>query len=271
MSVAKETSENGFVPYNPEYKRKMNKSEIPNCNILGVNIAAINPEWLCSYVSKNISDLSGDYICFSNVHTTVTASENPDYLKVQNGGIMAVPDGGPLATVGRKRGFPDTQRTMGPIFMGEILKISVENGFSHYFYGSTDETLRKLKENLEKDYPGINIKGMFSPPFRALTGQEDSDYIKMINEADADFVWIGLGAPKQEFWMAQHQGKVKGLMLGVGAAFDYFAGNINLAPRWMQKNNLEWVYRLVQDPKRLFKRYLYTNPRFIWNVFIRGK
>ena len=268
MNVVEEKK---FVPYNSEYKRKLNKSEIPFCNILGVNIAAINMEWLCSYVSKNIADLSGDYICVSNVHATVTASENPDYMKAQNGGIMAIPDGGPLASVGRKRGFSDMQRTTGPSFMEEILKISVKNGFSHYFYGSSEETIKKLRGNLEQSYPEIQIKGMYSPPFRELTEKEDADIVEMINEADADFVWVGLGAPKQEMWMAEHQGEIKGLMVGVGAAFDYHAGNIDRAPDWMQKSNLEWVYRLIQDPKRLFKRYLHTNPKFIWNVIIRGK
>lgn len=271
MSIANKAEGNFLVPYNPEYKRKLNKSEIPFCNILGVNIAAINMEWLCSYVSKNIADLSGDYICVSNVHTTVTASENSNYMKVQNGSIMAIPDGGPLAYVGRKRGFTNMERTTGPNFMEEILKISIKKGFSHFFYGSSKETLKKLREKLEETYSGINIKGMYSPPFRRLTEQEDADIVKMINEADADFVWVGLGAPKQEFWMAKHQGQIKGLMVGVGAAFDYHAGNIERAPEWMQKSNLEWVYRLIQDPKRLFKRYLHTNPKFIWNVIVRGK
>lgn len=262
---------NRTVPYNKNFNRKIDKSEIPACKIYGVDIAAVNMTQLCSFVCENIADLSGDYICVSNVHTTVTAAEDSEYMKVQNGGIMAVPDGGPLASVGRKRGFSQMERTTGPSFMEEILKISVENNFSHYFYGSTEETIEKLRENLEQNYPGLKIKGMYSPPFRTLTENEDADVIEMINEADADFVWIGLGAPKQEFWMAEHQGKIKGLMIGVGAAFDYHAGNINRAPEWMQKSNLEWLYRLFQEPQRLFKRYLHTNPKFIWNVVIRGK
>ena len=112
---------------------------------------------------------------------------------------------------------------------------------------------------------------MYSPPFRALTKKEDEGVIQMINESNADFVWIGLGAPKQERWMAEHQGLIKGFMVGVGAAFDYEAGNIDRAPNWMQKMNLEWLYRLMQEPKRLFKRYFYTNTKFIWNAVIRGK
>ena len=112
---------------------------------------------------------------------------------------------------------------------------------------------------------------MYSPPFRPLTEEEDEAIVAQINAGGADFVWVGLGAPKQENWMAAHQGRVHGLMVGVGAAFDYMAGNIQRAPQWMQNCNLEWLYRLLQDPKRLFKRYLVTNTKFIWNVCIRGK
>ena len=254
-----------------KYARKVDKSQIPTCNIMGVNIAAINMEWLLEYLDKNIDLLHGDYICVSNVHTTVTSFEEPDYCAVQNGGIMAIPDGGPLSTVGRKRGHKNMQRTTGPSLMGEIFKITAEKGYRHFFYGSKQETLDLLEEKLNENYPGIQIAGMYSPPFRPLTDEEDAAVIKMINDAKPDFVWIGLGAPKQENWMAAHQGKIDGLMVGVGAGFDYYAGNIQRAPQWMQKWNLEWVYRLIQDPKRLFQRYWHTNTKFIWNAMIRGK
>jgi N-acetylglucosaminyldiphosphoundecaprenol N-acetyl-beta-D-mannosaminyltransferase len=163
------------------------------------------------------------------------------------------------------------KRTSGPDYMGEIFRLSKENGYRHFFYGSKEDTLNKLRENLERDYPGIEIAGMISPPFRELTEEEDADITRRINEADADFVWVGLGAPKQEIWMARHKDRIKGFMIGVGAGFDYYAGNIERAPEWMQRANLEWLYRLMQDPGRLFKRYWYTNTRFIWNACIRGK
>ena len=237
-----------------KFMHKIDKSGIPTCNILGVYIAAIDMEWLVAYINSNIKLLSGDYICVSNVHTTVTAYEDPEYLKVQNGGIMAIPDGGPLSSIGQKRGFRNMKRTTGPSLMGEIFKISTEKCYRHYFYGSTDETLEKLYSTLVDVYPGIQIAGMYSPPFRPMTEDEDRAIVKRINETEPDFVWVGLGAPKQERWMAAHQGKVKGLMVGVGAGFDYHAGNIERAPKWMQKSNLEWVYRLIQNPRRLFSR-----------------
>lgn len=253
-----------------KYDRKMDKSKIPVCNILGVNIAAIDMEWTVDYFKKYVKDLSGDYICVSNVHTTVTSYEDPEYCGIQNGGIMALPDGGPLSSVGRKRGHSKMARVTGPSLMGEIFSISAEKGYRHYFYGSTEETLEKLYSKLEEKYPGLQIAGMYSPPFRPISEEEDEMIVRMINDTRPDFVWVGLGAPKQEKWMAMHQGIIKGLMLGVGAGFDYYADNIKRAPEWMQRINMEWFYRLIQDPKRLFKRYMKTNTKFLWLVS-RGK
>lgn len=250
------------------YIRKVNKSNIPTCNIMGVNIAAINMEWLKQYLKENLQDLKGDYICVSNVHTTVTSYEDENYRNIQNNALMAIPDGGPLSSIGRKRGFSSMDRTAGPSLMEEIFK---DKGYTHYFYGSTDETLVSLEKKLKEKYHNIKIVGMYSPPFRKLTKEEDEKVIEKINDCNPDFVWIGLGAPKQEIWMAEHQGKVNGLMVGVGAGFDYFAGNIKRAPLWMQKSNLEWLYRLIQDPKRLFNRYFVTNTKFIWHAVIKGE
>ena len=238
---------------------------------MGVNLAAVNMPWLIEYTKKHIKELSGNYMCVSNVHTTVMSYDDETYCAVQNGGIMAIPDGGPLSSVGRRRGFTDMKRTTGPDYMKEILSISAQEGYRHFFYGSTERTLYKLLRMIERRYPDVQVAGMYSPPFRALTKKVDEGVIQMINESNADFVWIGLGAPKQERWMAEHQGLIKGFMVGVGAAFDYEAGNIDRAPNWMQKMNLEWLYRLMQEPKRLFKRYFYTNSKFIWNAVIRGK
>ena len=253
------------------FQHALDRAEIPVVNIMGVEIAAINMDWLMDYTVRHVGELSGDYICVSNVHTTVTASEDEAYRAVQNGGIMAIPDGGPLSSLGRKRGFPDMARTTGPSYMGEVFKQSVEHGWRHYFYGSTDATLEKLRQKLGEQYPGICIVGAYSPPFRPLTEEEDREIVAAINAASPDFLWVGLGAPKQENWMAAHQGAVKGLMVGVGAGFDYHAGNIRRAPEWMQRHNLEWLYRLMQEPRRLFKRYLKTNTKFLFETRVRGK
>lgn len=261
----------GDIIHEKDFIRKVDKNEIPVCNIMGVNIAAINMEWLLKYLDKKLEDIKGDYICVSNVHTTVTSHEDAAYCAIQNGGIMAIPDGGPLSSVGRKRGYTNMERTAGPSLMGEVFKRSVQKGYKHFFYGGTKETLKVLKERLTEQFPGIEIVGMYSPPFRPLSDDENKLVINKINTCNPDFVWIGLGAPKQEKWMAEHQGQISGLMVGVGAGFDYYANNIKRAPGWMQKRNLEWMYRLLQDPKRLFKRYFHTNIKFIWNVIIRKK
>lgn len=254
-----------------EFQHAVDKTAIPTVNILGVDIAAIDMNWLLRFTEENIKKLSGDYICVSNVHTTVTAFEDGEYRSVQNGGIMAIPDGGPLCSEGRKRGAKNMSRTTGPSYMGEVLNVSTQHGWKHYFYGSTQETLDKLRIQLQKAYPGLSIAGMYSPPFRLMSKEEDDEIVKIINTVSPDFLWVGLGAPKQEKWMAAHQGRIKGLMVGVGAAFDYYAGNIKRAPEWMQKANLEWLYRLIQDPKRLLKRYTVTNSKYLWNAVVRGK
>ena len=257
--------------YQEGYNRKADISEIPVCPIMGVDVAAINMTWLLGYLPAHLDELSGDYLCVSNVHTTVTAFEDEDYRRVQNGGIMSIPDGGPLTSIGRRRGFSSMERTTGPALMEEIFKISAREGYRHYFYGSTPETLERFREKLLEKYPGVQIAGMVSPPFRESTEAEDEKICRDIKAAVPDFIWVALGAPKQEQWMAKHQGMFPGLMVGVGAGFDYFVGNIKRAPKWMQDSDLEWLYRLLQDPVRLFPRYWHTNTRFIWHAFFRGR
>lgn len=245
-------------------------TELTKCNILGVNVDVTNMQHTLEYLQNHLADIKGGYVCVSNVHTTVMSYEDKEYRDIQNHSVMTLPDGGPLSAVSRKRGFEKAERVTGPDLMGELFKVSEEKGYRHYFYGSTPETLELLKEKLQKDYPGLQIAGMYSPPFRTLTEEEDRQQTEMINETKPDFVWIGLGAPKQEKWMAAHKDRIDGLMLGVGAGFDYYAGNIKRAPRWMQKCSLEWLYRLLQDPKRLFKRYFVTNTKFIY-LILTGK
>lgn len=249
----------------------MVETNIKTCKILGVNIAAVNMNSLLKFITTNLDKLKGEYICVSNVHTTVMAYDNKDYLNVQNNSILSIPDGGPLSSVGRKRGYNEMERTTGPDLLDEVLKISADKKYRHYFYGSTNETLDKLQYEIKKKYGDVYIVGKYSPPFRTLTQEEDLQIVDNINKANPDFVWVGLGAPKQENWMYEHKNKVNALMIGVGAAFDYLAGNIKRAPMWMQKLNLEWLYRLIQDPVRLFSRYLYTNIKFIINAVILGK
>lgn len=234
------------------------------CNILGVNIAVTNLNEVVNYIEENLENLKGNYICVSNVHTTVIAYEDEEYRKIQNGGALALPDGKPLSMLSKKRGFKNANRVTGPDLMGELFSVSEKKGYRHYFYGSTDETLEMLKSKLKEKYPRLNIVGMYAPPFMKEAYLEEEIILRMINDENIDFLWIGLGAPKQEKWMSIHKNKVNSVMIGVGAGFDYYAEKIKRAPIWMQKCSLEWCWRLMQDPKRLFKRYVTTNSKFLY-------
>lgn len=237
-------------------------TKMKTCNILGTDIAVTNMTDTLHTLEQNIDTLRGEYICVSNVHTTVMAHDNPSYGKVQQDAVFCLPDGRPLSLYSKKHGYPEAERVTGPDLMGELF--ARDNGLRHYFYGGSPETIEILSAKLKAAYPHLQIAGMVSPPFRTLTPEEDSAAIDAINQSKADIIWIGLGAPKQENWMYQHKGQVNGVMIGVGAGFDYHAGTIKRAPMWMQKASLEWLYRLLQDPKRLFSRYLKTNFRFLW-------
>ena len=231
--------------------------------ILGVNVAVTNMEDMVNLITKHADDLRGEFICLSNVHTTVMAYENEEYRNIQNSAFIALPDGSPLAFVQRLRGYKEAEQVSGPDLMPALWKATEHTEISHYFYGSSEKTIDALKKNLERDYPGIKIAGMEAPPFRELTEKEDAEAVKRINESGASILWVGLGAPKQEEWMYRHRGKINCLMFGVGAGFDFHAGTVKRAPLWMRNHYLEWLYRLIQDPKRLWKRYVNTNGKFV--------
>ncbi len=237
--------------------------ELQYCEILGTRINVTSMDRTLSYLRNHLEELRGNYICVSNVHTTVMAYENEAYRRIQNGGAMALPDGAPLSVYSKKHGFSDAQRVTGPDLMVELLKASKDEGYRHFFYGATDETLQAMKDAIGRDYPGARVVGMYAPPFRPLSPKEDEAVVSLINHAKPDFIWVGLGAPKQEQWMYGHKGQLCGVSVGVGAGFDYLAGDIKRAPGWMQKLCLEWLYRLLQDPRRLWKRYVTTNLKFI--------
>lgn len=214
-------------------------------------------------LTDNLESLRGEYICVTNVHTVVTAFRDEAYRNVQNSAALVVPDGKPLSMLSRRRGYVEAERVPGPDLMPAIFRVSEQKGYRHYFYGSTPEVLAHLKEKIEERYPNLIIAGMYSPPFRPLSEEEDEQICAEINRTAPDFIWVALGAPKQENWMYAHQGKLRGIMLGVGAAFAFESGDVRRAPRWMQEMCLEWLYRILQDPKRLLPRYIDTNFTFL--------
>lgn len=241
-------------------------SKLEYCKILGTNICVTDMQKTVTYLEQNLEQLRGKYICVSNVHTTIMAYRDKSYQDVQNKAAMALPDGKPLSMVSRGRGYKEAKRVPGPDLMPRIFQLSEEKGYRHFFYGSKPETLAKLEKNLKEKYPDLNIAGMYSPPFRALTEEEDQEIIRVINDSKPDFIWIALGAPKQEIWMNAHMDRLTGIMIGVGAAFDFEAGTVKRAPKWMQELCMEWMHRILQDPMRLLPRYISTNFSFLWNV-----
>lgn len=202
-------------------------------------------------------------VAMCNVHVVVSASRDAAYRDVINGSDMAMPDGAPVAWMLRRLGFAGQSRISGPDLMWTLCAKCAEEGMPVYFYGSTKATLAALNTRLRASCSGLLIAGLESPPFRSLTKDEDEAAVADINASLAGIVFVGLGCPKQERWMAEHRGKVNAVMIGVGAAFDFHAGVVKRAPKWMQDNGLEWLHRLASEPRRLWKRYLVTNTLFI--------
>lgn len=209
------------------------------------------------------------YVCICNVHSVVTARQNLGFAQVLNESDLNTPDGAPIAWMLRRGGFPKQQRINGPDLMWLHAEIAARIGQSIFLYGGTDSTLGQLKKALLSKFPNLIIAGMYSPPFRALSAEEDEAIVQNINASGASIVWVGLGCPKQELWMAAHRGRVKGVMIGVGAAFNYHAGELHRAPKWMRNAGLEWAFRLALEPRRLAKRYFVTNSMFIGLVVQR--
>jgi len=206
------------------------------------------------------------YVVLANVHVVVTASREPDFGAVVAAADMATPDGAPVAWMLGKLGWVAQERVSGPDLTWALLGKCEADQLPVYFFGSSRETLGLLAERLNAAFPKLLVAGFEAPPFRRMTAQEDAESVERINSSGAGLVFVGLGCPKQEHWMQAHRGQVKAVMLGVGAAFDFHAGTVSRAPAWMREHSLEWLHRLLSEPRRLWKRYLVTNTLFIWGA-----
>ena len=233
-------------------------------NILGVEISAVNKKTAIEYLLENMDKARGKYICACNVHTTVTAHENLEYREVQNNSFMTLPDGKPLSNVGIRRGYCEMGRVTGPDFMEQIIALTEKSKASHYFYGTTQENLDALLAYLKINYPQLSIAGCEPSVFRPLTAKEENDLCTRINDSGADYVWIALGAPRQEKFCEKLSKNTNAVWIAVGGAFNVISGVIPRAPQWMQDHGLEWLFRWSREPKRLFKRYAETNSKFIF-------
>lgn len=243
-------------------KQKLFKNYPKRADIIGVPISAVNMESSVNFLTENWNAAHGNYICVSNVHTTVMAHEDKDYFKVQSESMLSIPDGKPLSVIG-KRQYSEMDRVTGPDFMRRMFEESRSREMKHFFYGSTQENLDELIKKVKKDYPWVKIVGNEPSVFRDMSDTEEIELAKKINITEPDFVWVALGAPRQELFCHRNQGRINAIMVGVGGAFSVIAGTIPEAPQWMQNMSLEWLYRLIQEPKRLFKRYAVTNSKFL--------
>ncbi len=204
------------------------------------------------------------YICVTSVHGVIMAQDDPEMAKILNEADIATPDGMPLVWAVRSFGWPHQQRVYGPTLMLELCREAARSGQSIFLYGGREDTLPLLIKRLVELFPLLHIAGSYSPPFRPLTREEDDRVKALILQADPDIIFVGISTPKQEKWMYAHRDCFRGVtMIGVGAAFDFHAGRTRQAPAWMQRNGLEWLFRLVVEPARLWRRYLLITPRFL--------
>jgi N-acetylglucosaminyldiphosphoundecaprenol N-acetyl-beta-D-mannosaminyltransferase len=240
-------------------------------NVLGVGVSAINIPLAVQTIELWIEQRDPHYVCVTGVHGVMESQADQDLRAIHNRAGLVTPDGMPLVWVGRLKGQRQMTRVYGPDLMLALCERAAEKGYRHYFYGGAEGVPEQLAEALRVRFPGLQVAGTYSPPFRPLTPEEDADVVSMINAADPDIVWVGLSTPKQERWMAAHVSRIHApVMLGVGAAFDFHTGRKPQAPGWMQRNGLEWLFRLLTEPKRLWKRYVYNNPRFIALILLQS-
>jgi N-acetylglucosaminyldiphosphoundecaprenol N-acetyl-beta-D-mannosaminyltransferase len=237
----------------------------PTRGILGVPVAMTDYDRAIEVMDGLVDTRTRGYVCAAPVHAIMVAQEDPDMLAALRGSTLVVPDGMPLVWAANLLGENLSDRVYGPELMLRYCERCAERGHRVWLYGGRDQgSLVQLALSLRTRHPGIRIVGGYSPPFRPLTPEEDEAVIDQINDAKPDVLWVGIGVPKQEKWMARMRERLDvPVMCGVGAAFDFHAGRISMAPPWMQDRGLEWIYRIAQEPRRLLPRYLYTNPRFV--------
>ena len=236
-------------------------------DVLGIDVYAIDPTGAIQTIGGWIEARTPHYVCVTGVHGIMECQRDPELRDIHNRAGLVVPDGMPLVWLGRRAGFQAMQRVYGPDLLLRCCHESRARGWTHFFYGGGPGVADELARRLAERFPGLSIAGTWCPPFRPLTEQEDAEVRQRIDDSGADIVWVGLSTPKQERWMATHVGNVKApVLIGIGAAFDFHSGGKSQAPVWMQQNGLEWLYRMIQEPRRLGPRYLRNNPAFIRRI-----
>jgi N-acetylglucosaminyldiphosphoundecaprenol N-acetyl-beta-D-mannosaminyltransferase len=243
--------------------RQPKAASFASYDVLGVPVSVTTLASASRAIQLWATDRIGRYVCIRDVHGIMRAQESPELKALHKDAAMVAPDGMPLVWLGRRAGHP-VERTCGPDLMEKVIADTARSGLRHYLYGGKPGVAQKLKARLEERFPGVSITAAETPPLDALPAEEFLGVAARIVASGADIVWIGLSTPKQEFLMRDLARLVPATLIGVGAAFDFHSGAIRRAPRWMQKSGLEWLYRLISEPKRLWRRYLVMAPRFVW-------
>lgn len=251
----------------------MNKSTLDvnnRFNVKKINISVVNMDLTLRYIYKSLISNELGYICVTNARTSYLANHDTEYCEIQNNSLLTVPDGMPLVWIANNLGYKEVSKVSGKDLMDAIFKISVKNRYSHYFYGSSQNTIDLLQKNLRNQYPELEIKGAVSPPFQPLEDYDIDALAEEVNSLKPTFFWCGLGAPKQENLMALLQPNLKQtISVGVGLAFEYYAGTVKRVPKNIEKLGLEWFYRLSQQPKKIGR---FVKPFiFISKFFIKSK
>jgi N-acetylglucosaminyldiphosphoundecaprenol N-acetyl-beta-D-mannosaminyltransferase len=241
--------------------------EHPYANVLGVRVSAVNLDGAVALADRWIIAGKPGYICVTGVHGIMEAQYDAGFRRVLNGSVVNTPDGMPMTWVGWLQGFREMDRVFGPDFMAAVCRLSVERGYRNFFLGGKPGVAQLLAERLKATYPGLVIAGTFTPPFGTLSSLDEEAILNAVQSSRSHIVWVGLGSPRQEWFMARWIDRFHvPLLVGVGAAFDFHTGALRDSPHWVKRSGLQWIHRLMQEPKRLWPRYLRNNPAFIWRI-----
>lgn len=239
-------------------------------NILGVGVDAIDLGMAVERLLGAADAGERGYVCVTGVHGIMEAQKDPELRGILNGSLLTTPDGMPTVWIGRAQGHGWMRRVYGPDLMLALCERTAKTGHTHFLYGGAPGVAEELRRRLVARFPGLRVVGTYTPPFRPLEADEEAALAEQVAAASPDFFWVGLSTPKQERFMARYCGRLETrVMLGVGAAFDMHSGRVRQAPRWMQRSGLEWFYRLCQEPRRLYKRYLVNNPKFVYHIALQ--
>lgn len=240
---------------------------IQRVNVLGVGLSVLNRQTALAAVADAVARRRQGYICVTGVHGVMEAQDDPGFRQILNRAFLCTPDGMPMVWMGRLRGHRDMRRVYGPDFMLDVCAWSQRHPCKHFFFGGAPGVAEQLRERLTARFPGLQVTGCYTPPFRPLNAEEEAQLQAQVAQARPDILWVGLSTPKQEKFMSAYLGKLDvTLMVGVGAAFDFHTGRVKQAPHWMQRSGLEWFYRTCCEPRRLAGRYFRNNPRFLMRV-----